>query len=126
MHGSGENSCCQQAQHPHNCTELHYLLTAHAGACDFALFAVDSSQLGLFLLRSIVAVADQYVSLQVMDRIHSQFQASTSEVAAVPLHGLSAKTGEGAEHLLPAAMKLYDTWNKRLTTSRLNAWREKV
>lgn len=64
--------------------------------------------------------------LQVMDRIHSQFQASTSEVAAVPLHGLSAKTGEGAQELLPAAMHLYDTWNKRLTTSRLNAWKDKV
>ena len=64
--------------------------------------------------------------LQVMERIHSQFQASTSEVAAVPLHGLSAKTGEGAQELLPAAMHLYDTWNKRLTTSRLNAWKEKV
>ncbi|DBA81670.1 TPA: hypothetical protein ACH3X1_007420 [Trebouxia sp. C0004] len=62
----------------------------------------------------------------VMERIHSQFQASTSEVAALPLHGLSAKTGEGAQDLLPAAMQLYDTWNKRLTTSRLNNWREKV
>lgn len=61
-----------------------------------------------------------------MERIHSQFQASTSEVAAVPLHGLSAKTGEGAQDLLPAAMQLYDTWNKRLTTSRLNTWKEKV
>lgn len=61
-----------------------------------------------------------------MERIHSQFQASTSEVAAVPLHGLSAKTGEGAQDLLPAAMHLYDTWNKRLTTSRLNTWKEKV
>ena len=61
-----------------------------------------------------------------MERIHSQFQASTSEVAALPLHGLSAKTGEGAHDLLPAAMQLYDTWNKRLTTSRLNNWREKV
>ena len=64
--------------------------------------------------------------VQVMERIHSQFQASTSEVAAVPLHGLSAKTGEGAQDLLPAAMQLYDTWNKRLTTSRLNGWKEKV
>lgn len=61
-----------------------------------------------------------------MERIHSQFQASTAEVAAVPLHGLSAKTGEGAQDLLPAAMQLYDTWNKRLTTSRLNSWKEKV
>ncbi|KAA6417474.1 MAG: GTPase Der-like, partial [Trebouxia sp. A1-2] len=62
----------------------------------------------------------------VMERIHGQFQASTSEVAALPLHGLSAKTGEGAQDLLPAAMQLYDTWNKRLTTSRLNNWREKL
>ena len=64
--------------------------------------------------------------MQVMDQIHSQCQASTSEVAAVPLHGLSAKTGDGVHELLPAAMQLYDTWNKRLTTSRLNAWLEKV
>ena len=69
---------------------------------------------------------DAFLLWQVMERIHSQIQASTSEVAAVPLHGLSAKTGEGAQDLLPAAMQLYDTWNNRLTTSRLNAWKEKV
>ena len=73
-----------------------------------------------------MTAVDHVVVWQVMERIHAQFQTSTSEVAALPLHGLSAKTGEGAQDLLPAAMQLYDTWNKRLTTSRLNNWREKV
>ena len=64
--------------------------------------------------------------LQLMKLIQSQLKLSTSEVAVLPVHGLSAKTGQGTEALLPAAMQLYDVWNKRITTSRLNSWREKV
>lgn len=61
-----------------------------------------------------------------MKLIQDQLEISTSEVAVLPVHGLSAKTGQGTEELLPAAMQLYDVWNKRITTSRLNTWREKV
>lgn len=61
-----------------------------------------------------------------MKVIQDQLKESTSAVAVLPMHGLSAKTGQGTEDLLPAAMELYDVWNKRITTSRLNSWREKV
>ena len=61
-----------------------------------------------------------------MRLIQSQLKLSTSEVAVLPVHGLSAKTGQGTQELLPAAMQLYDVWNKRIPTSRLNSWREKV
>ena len=61
-----------------------------------------------------------------MERIASQLKISASELAVLPTHEISAATGHGVAELLPAAMQLYDVWNKRLTTSRLNTWREKV
>ena len=40
--------------------------------------------------------------------------------------GLSALTGRGAEQLLPTALTLYERWNKRVPTSKLNRWVEQV
>lgn len=52
--------------------------------------------------------------------------ATLPEVSGVPLLGMSALTGAGAGALLPTAVELYDLWNRRVPTSRLNRWIEQV
>lgn len=46
--------------------------------------------------------------------------------SGVPIIGMSALTGKGAEGLLPAAVTMYERWNQRVPTSRLNRWLEQV
>jgi GTP-binding protein len=44
-------------------------------------------------------------------------------VVLVPVSGL---TGEGIDRLMEQALGAYDIWNRRLSTSRLNRWIEKI
>lgn len=46
--------------------------------------------------------------------------------SGVPILGMSALTGKGADKLLPAALEMYERWNRRVPTSRLNRWLAKV
>jgi hypothetical protein len=46
--------------------------------------------------------------------------------SGVPIIGMSALTGRGAEQLLPAALAMYERWNQRVPTSKLNRWVEKA
>lgn len=48
------------------------------------------------------------------------------ELAGAPVLPVSALTGAGADRLLPAVMAAYDVWTRRVPTSRLNRWLEKV
>ena len=48
------------------------------------------------------------------------------ELAGAPVLPVSALTGSGADRLLPAVMAAYDVWTRRVPTSRLNRWLEKV
>lgn len=47
-----------------------------------------------------------------------------ADVRGVPIVGMSAFTGRGAEALLPIALDIHSTWNQRISTSRLNKWIE--
>ncbi len=46
------------------------------------------------------------------------------QLAGVPIVSLSAKTGAGVGRLMPAVMKAYETWNRRIPTAKLNQWLE--
>ncbi len=48
------------------------------------------------------------------------------QIRGVPLVTLSALHGEGVNKLMPMVFKTYETWNKRVPTSRLNRWLEGV
>lgn len=41
-----------------------------------------------------------------------------------PMVMLSAETGRGTQHLMPAVMKVYEDWNRRIPTGELNRWFE--
>ena len=46
--------------------------------------------------------------------------------SGVPIIGMSALMGRGAAQLLPAALTMYERWNMRVPTSKLNRWVEKA
>jgi GTP-binding protein len=46
------------------------------------------------------------------------------QVAGAPLIGISAKTGEGVDRLLPAILEADSAWNRRIPTAQLNRFLE--
>jgi GTP-binding protein len=56
--------------------------------------------------------------------LREQLDRSLPQVAGAPLIGISAKTGEGVDRLLPAILEADRAWNKRIPTSQLNRFLE--
>jgi len=48
--------------------------------------------------------------------------SSLSQVSGLPLVPISALRGQGLDELMRAVMKIYATWNKRVSTGKLNRW----
>ncbi len=46
------------------------------------------------------------------------------QIRDVPLITLSGLTGRGVDKLLPAVFKVYEVWNKRISTAQVNKWLE--
>jgi len=67
------------------------------------------------------AVKDRKGTLQ---HIKDKLQISLPQVRGVPVLTMSAVTGRGLEKLLPGVLKVYELWNKRIPTARLNRWLE--
>ena len=66
-------------------------------------------------------VKDRNAMLQ---HIRDKLQTSLPQVRGIPVVTLSALTGRGLEKLLPKVIRVYELWNKRITTSQLNRWLE--
>lgn len=58
--------------------------------------------------------------------ILNQLVGRIPEISGLPFVGVSALEGDGVEGVLPAAFDLFDCWNKRVSTSQLNAWLKEV
>lgn len=48
------------------------------------------------------------------------------QLRGVPLVTLSALTGKYVNRLMPAVMKVYEVWNRRVSTGQLNRWLEET
>ncbi|MEP3244956.1 MAG: ribosome biogenesis GTPase Der [Sneathiella sp.] len=59
-----------------------------------------------------------------LKHIRDKLEISLPQVRGVPVVTLSALTGRGLEKLLPKVIRIYDLWNKRVSTSQLNRWLE--
>lgn len=58
--------------------------------------------------------------------IDDALMRSLPQVRGVPVVPISALTGAGVDRLMPAVMKMFDIWNRRISTSALNRWLEEV
>ena len=64
-------------------------------------------------------VEDRDAALQIL---HDRLQTSLPQVRGVPVVTLSALNGSNLDRLLDAVFSVYDLWNQRIDTSKLNEW----
>lgn len=56
--------------------------------------------------------------------VAERLEESLAQMKGIPMVTLSALTGAGMDHLLPAVRAAHDVWNKRIPTGELNRWFE--
>ncbi len=59
---------------------------------------------------------------KVLEAVADRLGTSLSQLPGVVVVTVSALTGDGVAGLLPAVIKAFDTWNRRLPTAQLNRW----
>lgn len=67
------------------------------------------------------AVEDRALTLKA---IEDRLQTSLPQARGIPVITLSALTGRHLDRLLPAVLKQYERWNRRVPTSAFNRWLE--
>jgi GTP-binding protein len=67
------------------------------------------------------AVKDRKAALQ---RLSDRLQTSLPQVVGIPTVTISALRGQKLDALLDAVLKIYDVWNRRISTGQLNRWLE--
>jgi GTP-binding protein len=60
----------------------------------------------------------------VLKEIGFRAEESLAQLSGLPLVPISALKGEGLDDLMKAVMRLYETWNIRVSTGKLNRWLE--
>jgi GTP-binding protein len=65
---------------------------------------------------------DRSAASRAWRKLSDRLEASFAQVKDVPIVGFSALTGRGVERLMPKVFEIYDIWNKRVPTPRLNRW----
>ena len=60
--------------------------------------------------------------MQAMQALDDRLQTSLPQVRGIPIIRLSALTGQNINKLIPAAFKIFEVWNQRISTGKLNQW----
>jgi GTP-binding protein len=60
----------------------------------------------------------------VISQIEDRLQTSLPQVRGIPVVTCSAVSGRGLNKLLPAVVRVHETWNRRVETGNLNRWLE--
>ncbi|MCW8916181.1 MAG: ribosome biogenesis GTPase Der, partial [Magnetovibrio sp.] len=63
---------------------------------------------------------------EALDRLHDRLQTSLPQVRGIPIVTVSAKTGKGLPKILDAVFDIFEVWNRRISTARLNRWLEDI
>jgi len=58
----------------------------------------------------------------VLRAVRDRLETSLPQVKGLPVVPMSALTGNGVPRLLPAVLRTYDVWNRRIPTGNLNRW----
>jgi GTP-binding protein len=78
--------------------------------------------------RALVVAVNKWDAVKdrnaVLKHIRDKLEISLPQVRGVPVVTLSALSGRGLEKLMPRVLKVYELWNTRISTSRLNRWLE--
>lgn len=57
-----------------------------------------------------------------VNRLNERIETSLTQVKGIKTATLSARTGEGLDNLMKAVFAVYDVWNTRISTGKLNRW----
>ena len=80
--------------------------------------------------RALIIAANKWDTVKdkrgVLKTLHEITEDSLAQVAGIPVVTLSALKGDGADMLMKAVLKVYDTWNIRISTGKLNRWLEEM
>jgi GTP-binding protein len=76
--------------------------------------------------RALIIVANKWDAVkdkkEALGRLQDRIMTSMAQVRGIPVVTVSAKTGKNLDRILQNVMEVYDIWNKRISTSRLNDW----
>jgi GTPase len=61
-----------------------------------------------------------------LKQIHEKIETTLSQVSGIPIVPFSAKEKRGLDALMNQVFKVYDLWNRRISTAKLNQWLEDV
>lgn len=61
-----------------------------------------------------------------LERLRDRLQTSLPQVRGVPFVTISALKGQNLEPMLDTVFDIYDAWNRRIPTARLNDWLDMV
>jgi GTP-binding protein len=78
--------------------------------------------------RGLVIAANKWDAIEnkteAMKKLRDRIDYSLPQVKGVPVVTISAMTGRNLDRLMAAVLKMYQLWNKRVPTARLNRWLE--
>ncbi len=86
-----------------------------------ARWVVEEGRALVIAINKWDAVADRKAALQ---RLSDRLQTSLPQIVGVPTVTISALRGQKLDALLDAVLKIYDVWNRRVSTGQLNRWLE--
>lgn len=61
---------------------------------------------------------------EALDKLHDRLQTSLPQVRGIPIVTISAKTGKNLYKVLDAVLDVFEVWNRRVSTAKLNRWLE--
>ena len=80
--------------------------------------------------RALVIVVNKWDLIkdgkEALQRLHDRLQTSLPQVRGIPIVTVSAKTGKGLNKILDNVLDVFEVWNRRISTARLNRWLEDI
>ena len=80
--------------------------------------------------RALIIAVNKWDSVrdkkQAMAVLNDRVATSLTQVKGLKTVAISARTGEGLDKLMRAVFDVYDVWNSRVSTGRLNRWLAKM
>ena len=85
---------------------------------------IDEGRALLIAFNKIDLIADQVAYQKLVTK---QLERYLTEVRGIPVVYMSAQNDEiGVEKLMPAVLRVYGQWNKRISTGKLNRWLSEI
>ncbi len=88
-----------------------------------ARHVIDEGRAFVIVVNKWDLIQDHSAALRIL---RDRMEISLPQGNGTPIVTLSAATGRGLDKLMPAVLKAYESWNRRMPTAALNAWLDGV